>query len=64
MHAWYNYWGKPHIDVTAARICMYVLYVSNILPHVCRTLVPEIHVHPGMLRVFWYIDVLTCVIYN
>ena len=30
------------------------------LPRVCRTLVPEICVHPEMLR----IDVLTCVIYN
>ena len=31
---------------------------------VCHTLVPEIHVRPEMLHVFWYIDVLTCVIYN
>ena len=34
------------------------------LPRVCRTLVPEIRVRPEMLRVFQYIDVLTCVIYN
>ena len=34
------------------------------LPHVCCTLVPEIHVYPEILRVFWYIDALTCVIYN
>ena len=27
------------------------------LPHVCRTLVPEIRVRPEMLRVFRYIDV-------
>ena len=34
------------------------------LPHICCTLVPEIRVHPKMLCVFRYIDVLTCVIYN
>ena len=34
------------------------------LPRVCRTLAPEIRVHPEMLHVFLYIDVLTCVIYN
>ena len=34
------------------------------LPHVCRTLVPKIHACPKMILVFWYIDVLTCVIYN
>ena len=34
------------------------------LPRICRTLVPEIHVHPEMLRVFRYIDMLTCVSYN
>ena len=46
-------------------VCMYVcMYVSNVLLRVCRTLVPEIRVHPEMLRVFRYIDVLTCVIYN
>ena len=31
------------------------------LPRVCRTLVSEIRVRPEMLRVFRYIDVLTCV---
>ena len=34
------------------------------LPRVFHTLVPEIRVRPEMLRVFQYIDVLTCVIYN
>ena len=34
------------------------------LPRICRTLVPEIRVRPKMLRVFRYIDMLTCVIYN
>ena len=29
------------------------------LPHVCRTLVPEIRVHPKMLRVLQHINVLT-----
>ena len=33
------------------------------LPRVCRILVPEIRVRHEMLRVFWYIDMLTCVIY-
>ena len=28
------------------------------LPHVCRTLVPKIRVHPEILHVFRYIDVL------
>ena len=32
------------------------------LPHVCHTLVPEIHVCPEMLHVFRYIYMLTCVI--
>ena len=47
-------------------VCIYVsIYVSMYhLPHICRTLVPKIHVHPEMLRVFRYIEVLTCVIYN
>ena len=31
------------------------------LPYVCCTLVPEICVLPD---VFWYIDVLMCMIYN
>ena len=58
---------------------MYVcIYVSNIFTHVWRTLVPEICICPERLRVcpemlrvcpeilcvFWYIDVLACVIYN
>ena len=34
------------------------------LPRVFRTLVPEIRVRPEMLRVFRYIDLLTCMIYN
>ena len=34
------------------------------LPHVCRTLVPEIRISPEILRVFRYIDVLMCMIYN
>ena len=33
------------------------------LPRVCCTLVPKICVHPEMLRVFRYIDMLMCVIY-
>ena len=35
-------------------VCMYdcIYYVSNILPHICRTMVPEIRVRPEMLRVF------------
>ena len=32
------------------------------LPCICRTLVPKIRVCPEILRVFQYIDVLTCVI--
>ena len=31
---------------------------------VCSTLVPEIHAHPEILRVFMYIDMLACTIYN
>ena len=34
------------------------------LPRVCHTLVPEIRVHPEMLRVFRYIGMLTCMICN
>ena len=34
------------------------------LPCICCTLVHEIHVHPEILRVFRYIDVLMCVIYD
>ena len=41
------------------------IYVSMYhLLRVCRTLVPEIRVCPEMLRVFRYINVITCVIYN
>ena len=32
------------------------------LPRICCTLVHEIHVHPEILCVFQYIDVLMCVI--
>ena len=48
----------PHTRNNGMSVFMYHL------PHVCRTLVPEIRVCPEMLRVFRYIDVLTCVIYN
>ena len=34
------------------------------LPCVCCTLVPEIRIRSETLRVFQYIDMLTCVIYN
>ena len=34
------------------------------LPCVCHTLAPEIRVRLEILHVFWYIDVLTCVVYN
>ena len=34
------------------------------LPCICRTLVPKIRVRPEILRIFRYIDMLTCVIYN
>ena len=41
------------------------IYVSMYhLPRICHTLVPKIHVRPEMLRVFRYIDMLTCVIYS
>ena len=56
--------ASPTLIVTAARICIYVSNILPILPHVFHTLVLEIHVHPEMLRIFWYIDVLTCMIYN
>ena len=66
--------SKPHIDHdngprvrnNAIHLFIYVaIYLSMYhLPHACRTLVPKIHVRPKMLRVFQYIDVLTCVIYN
>ena len=62
--------SEPHIDhdngLCARNNGIYVsIYLCLYhLPCVCCTLVPEICVHPEMLRVFWYIDVLTCVIYN
>ena len=60
-----NYWGEPHIVTTApARGIIVSEYVSFTIYPVCRTLVPEIRVRSEVLRVFRYIDVLTCVIYN
>ena len=62
--------SKPHIDhdndpCTRNNAIYLSMYVSMYhLPRVCCTLVPEIRVHPEMLLVFRYIDVLTCVIYN
>ena len=54
--------SEPHIDHdNGPRTWNNAIYH---LPLVCRTLVPEIRVRPEMLRVFWYIDMLTCVIYN
>ena len=58
--------SKPHIDHDNgphARNNGKYLSMYH-LPRVCRTLVPEIHVHPEMLHIFWYIGVLTCVICN
>ena len=52
--------SKPHIDLDS---CPH-MYVSNIFTRVCCPLIPEIRVCHEMLRVFQYIDVLTCVIYN
>ena len=52
--------SEPHID----RDNSPRMYVSNIFTRVCRTLVPKIRVGPEMLRVFQYIDVFTCVVYN
>ena len=34
------------------------------ISRVCHTLVPKIRVRPEMLCVFWYIEVLVCVIYD
>ena len=58
--------SKPHIDHdngprmrnNGIYLCLYHL------PRICCTLVHEICVHPEMLCVFQYIDMLTCVIYN
>ena len=57
--------SKPHIDCNnglphGIMVCMYLFMYH--LPHVCRTLVPEIRVRPEMLFVFQYIDLLMCVI--
>ena len=49
--------SKPHIDHenSPARRIMVCHYLSMYhLPHVCRTLVPEIRVCPEILRVFRY----------
>ena len=54
----HNNWSEPEQAVTTPA------NVSYIFTCVCRTLVPEICVHPKMLHVFQYIDVLTCMIYN
>ena len=48
----------PHAWNNGIYLCIYRL------PCICRTLVLEICVRPEILRVFRYIDVLTCVIYN
>ena len=63
-----NNWGKPHIDHdngpharnNCGYVCMYI-YIS--LTSICRTLVPEIRVHPRMLRILTFL-MLMCVIYN
>ena len=44
-------------------IYLFILSMYH-LPHICRTLVPEIRVRPEILHVFQYIDMLTCVICN
>ena len=49
--------------MTPARGIMVYLCMYH-LPYVCCTLVPKICVLPEMLDVFWYIDVLMCMIYN
>ena len=62
--------SKPHIDRdNSPRSRNNAIYLSIYLsmyhvPRVCRTPVHKICVRPEMLRVFRYIDVLTCVIYN
>ena len=58
--------SEPHIDHdNSPCVQNNGIYVSMYhLPHACRTLVPKICVRPEMLCVFWYIDVLTCVIHN
>ena len=58
--------SEPHIDHdNGPRTQNNGMYLSMYdLRHICCILVPEICVHPEMLRVFRYIDALTCVIYN
>ena len=55
-------WGEPHVDHDNSPTHGIMVYVYH-LPRVCRTLIPEICIRPEMLCVFWYIDMLTCVIY-
>ena len=54
------HWIMVCIYVHCVSTCMYLSMYY--LPHVCRTLVPKIRLHPEMLHVFRYIDVLMCVI--
>ena len=66
--------GEPHIDRDNSSrmqkwyLCQYLhvfIYLSMYhLPCVCHTLVPKIRVHPEMLHVFRYIDVLMCLMMN
>ena len=58
---------KHHIDhdngpCAGNNNCGYV-YLYH-LSHICRTLVPEIHVHHEMLHVFRYIDVVHVLLIN
>ena len=62
--------SKPHIDhdngpctrnnCICVSIYLHAYVFMYHLSRVCRTLVPEIRVCPEMLRVFRYIDILTC----
>ena len=45
-----------YLSIYLCCICMYHLYTLHLVPEIC--------VCPEMLRVFWYIDVLTCMVYN
>ena len=54
--------ASPTLTMTTAPTRRIMVYVYH-LPRVCRTLIPEICIRPEMLCVFWYIDMLTCVIY-
>ena len=49
------------MTTTPARRIMVSMYH---LSRICHTPVPEIRVHPEMLCVFRYIEVLACVIYD